>query len=186
LTSTVAAARRAAAASAEGSIAGVGEGEAVAGVGEDEGDAVEAAAGRGDGVAAGSELTLTPHPAIAARARAPNTASGARARILIAVPPPHASGRRRSATRHARISSVALRFAATSGIPLPRRWLVYTFCSRRVGDRGHMGIYRAERDAPRLAWSDRELVTREVACRVGGRHCCRLAVQPLAAELAAE
>jgi hypothetical protein len=49
-----------------------------------------------------------------------------------------------------------------------------------------MGIYRAERDAPRLAWSDRELVTREVACRASGERIRRFAVQPLTSEFATE
>src|SRR5674536_30997 len=127
LTSTVAAARLSAAASADGSVDGVGDGEGIAGVTEVEGDgddAVEAAEGRGDG--GGSELTLTPHPADAAIAMAPSMASGASVRILMDVPPPHAASRRRSSARHARLSGLDLRFAATSKIPLPERCLVYT------------------------------------------------------------
>jgi len=49
-----------------------------------------------------------------------------------------------------------------------------------------MGIYRAERDAPRFAWSGREFVAREVDCWASGGRICRFAVRTPTAELDAQ
>src|SRR5665647_1702640 len=90
LTATVAAARLAAAASAddvgEGSGATEGDGDAAA---VEEGDAEAAAEGRAVGVAAGVafSVTLTPHAAGNAARPAAAAISNARVRIFISVPP---------------------------------------------------------------------------------------------------
>jgi len=49
-----------------------------------------------------------------------------------------------------------------------------------------MEIYRAERDAPRFAWSGGEFVAREVDCWTSGGRICRYAVRPLTGERDAE
>jgi hypothetical protein len=46
-----------------------------------------------------------------------------------------------------------------------------------------MGIYRAERDAPRFARSDRKFAAGKVDRRSSGGHSCRFAAQPLTAEI---